>query len=151
MLMERRRERSTPGGVVGRAGGWAATGGAGDPEAKRRVHKVSSLRTPTAGSICFLQDLGGLSSGESHRSRLDPLGPFQCRISFPPSYPGRLPHRPQVLIHPAPRGRKGGSQFHWGRHTQGLFWERPGRLAEILYAARKAFIVSSKPQKAKGN
>lgn len=76
---------------MGRAGGWAATGGAGDPEAKRRVHKVSSLRTPTAGSICFLQDLGGLSSGESHRSRLDPLGPFQCRISFPHPTLGGFP------------------------------------------------------------
>lgn len=66
--MEWRRERSTPGGVVGRAGGWAATGGARDPEAKRRVHKVSSLRAPTAGSTCFLQDLQGFVRG-------NPTGP----------------------------------------------------------------------------
>ena len=61
--MELRRERSTPGGIVGQAGGWADTGGARDPEAKRRVHNVGSLRTPTAGSTCFLWDLGGLIRG----------------------------------------------------------------------------------------
>lgn len=55
-------------------------------------------------------------------------------------YPGRPPQ---------PREAGSISQLHWGHHTQGLFWERPGRFAEIFYSARKAFIVSSKPQKPK--
>lgn len=98
---------------------------------------------PEAGAHFGGHRLGVCSSGKEQllqtlNAPLDSETLFFFTLGMPP--PGL-----RSCACPAQRDRKRETNCIVGYHTHGLFWERPGRFAEIFYPARKTFIVSSKP------
>lgn len=156
------RNRGVDGAKEGKEGlgGNSVEQGAGQPqEGLRFLRPREGSRGPqrgqlesTASPTCFLWDLGCIVGGKSTDRGSIQRGKSVCSTaSLDPAGPcgHRKPFRSILGGLPSPERQEARSQPHWEHHTRGLFWERPGRFVEIFYSARKAFIVSSKPQKPK--
>lgn len=136
--------------------GSQAPQGSRGPWGTVRKHKQpappASLRILGASLGGSAQMGGPLSGGRvgALQHLWSPLAPLEAETPSSPLWEPPTP-TPQILgprLPAQPREAGSRSQPPFGTHTQGSFWERPGRLAEI-YLAGKAFIVSSKPQKPK--